>query len=188
MSKIVKADVLKKELDQIYETDKKKLRTNTVLYGHLGEGRWHTHIQPGLVLKAIVDYETKTKVHFPSVYKEFLRNCNGCYLFDILRVSGIGPETYRGLSYEEQVHQAFDLEVMQDLYRRKGTPENHFIFADSLVKNTYYVIDMLNENILEIEYRSKKILKSYKNLEIFFREVILEGKNNIANRIFYEFE
>lgn len=44
------------------------------------------------------------------------------------------------------------------------------------MKNTYYVIDMLNENILEIEYRSKKILKSYKNLEIFFKEVILEEK------------
>lgn len=176
------------ELDSIYGTDKKKLRTSTILYGRLGEGCWHTHVQPGLAQRDIMDYETKIKLTFPSIYKEFLKNYNGCYLFDILRVAGKGPETYRGLSYEEQVHQTFDLEVTQDLYQRKRTPENHFIFADSLVKNTYYVIDKHNENILELDFRSKRVMKSYENLEVFFRAAILEGKDNLVNGISFEFE
>jgi hypothetical protein len=49
------------------------------------------------------------------------------------------------------------------------------------------VIDT-DEKILEIDFRTKKIIKSHEDLKIFFYEILLEGKENIANGMFYEFE
>jgi len=180
-------EFLSRELRELYGEDKKKLQTNTVLYGHLGEGRWHSHLQPPLSLVDINKVEEDFKKEFPAEYKKFLTFYNGCYLFDLLRVAGKGADTYKGLSIEEQVHLAFDIKTMDNLYRRKRTPKNHFIFADSIVKNTYYVIDT-DEKVLEIDKKTKKMIKSHEDLEIFLCEIILEGKENLTKGIFYEFE
>jgi hypothetical protein len=180
-------EFLSLELSELYGEDKKKLRTKTVLYGHLGEGRWHTHLQPPLSKEDINKFEEDLKQELPAEYKKFLTFYNGCYLFDLLRVAGKDADTYKGLSIEEQVHLAFDLKTMDNLYRRKRTPKTHFIFADSIVKNTYYVIDTY-EKILEINFRTNKIIKSHEDLKIFFYEILLEGKENLANGIFYEFD
>ncbi|MBT2695156.1 SMI1/KNR4 family protein [Bacillus sp. ISL-55] len=166
-------EFLSKELSELYGEDKKKLRTKTVLYGHLGEGRWHTHLQPPLSKEDINKFEEDLKQEFPAEYKKFLTFYNGCYLFDILRVAGKDADTYKGLSIEEQVHLAFDLKTMENLYNRKRTPKTYFIFADSIVKNTYYVIDS-GGKVLEIDFGTKKIIKSYENLKIFFCEILLE--------------
>lgn len=178
---------LNQELSELYREDSKKLRTNTVLYGNLQEGRWHTHLQPPLSKKDIINFEEKLKQKFPPFYKKFLTFYNGCYLFDVLRVAGKGVDTYKGLSIEEQVHLAIDLNTMDDLYRRKSTPETHFIFADSIVKNTYYVIDT-DDKILEIDFRTKKVIKTFEDLKIFLYEILIEGKENLANGIYFEFE
>ncbi|WLR54572.1 SMI1/KNR4 family protein [Mesobacillus subterraneus] len=97
------------ELSQLYGEDKKKLRTKTVLYSHIGDGRWHTHIQSPLSKEDINKFEEDLKQELPAEYKKFLTVYNGCYLFDLLRVAGKGADTYKGLSIEEQVYSAFDL-------------------------------------------------------------------------------
>jgi hypothetical protein len=173
-------------LNKMYD-DKKKLKTNTVLYGYLEEGRWHTHLQPPLSNEDITKFEEESKRGFPAEYKEFLAFNNGCYLFDILRIAGKDADTYKGLSIEEEGHLAFDLNTMDNIYRRKRTPTTHFIFADSLVKNAYYVIDS-EMKILEIDFRTKKVVNSYLDLKSFLNEILLEGKRNITNGIYYEFE
>jgi hypothetical protein len=180
-------EFLSVKLNELYGEDKKKLRTKTTLYGHLGEGRWHTHLQPPLSKEDTNKIEEDLKQELPAEYKKFLTYYNGCYLFDLLRVAGKDADTYKGLSIEEQVHLAFNIKTMDDLYRRKRTPKTHFIFADSIVKNAYYVIDT-DEKILEIDFTTKKMIKSYEDLKSFLWEILLEGKENLANGIFYEFK
>ncbi|MBT2733506.1 SMI1/KNR4 family protein [Bacillus sp. ISL-7] len=180
-------EFLSKELSEIYGEDKKRLRTDSIFYGHLGEGRWHSTLQTPLTNESIIQFEKDLKKEFPPQYKKFLSTHNGCYLFDLLRIAGKRPDTYKGLSIEEQNGTPFPLDTMQNLYQRKRTPKTHFIFADSIVKNTYYVIDS-DEKILEIDYRTKKIINSYEDLKIFIDEFIYEGKENLENGIFFEFE
>lgn len=179
-------DFVGQALNKMYD-DKKKLRTNTVLYGYLEEGRWHTHLQPPLSNEEIIRFEDESKRNFPAEYKEFLAFYNGCYLFDILRIAGKDADTYRSLSIEEEVHLAFDLKTLDNIYRRKRTPATHFIFADSLVKNTYYVFDS-EERILEIDVRTKKVIHSYTDFKSFLNEILLEGKRNMINGIYFEFD
>ncbi|KKK38108.1 hypothetical protein WQ57_09815 [Mesobacillus campisalis] len=140
-----------------------------------------------IIKEDINKFEEDLKQELPAEYKKFLTFYNGCYLFDLLRVAGKDADTYKGLSIEEQVHLAFNLKTMDNLYRRKRTPKAYFIFADSIVKNAYYVINT-DEKIIEIDYRTKKIIKSYKDLKSFICEILLEGKENLANGIFYEFK
>ncbi len=179
-------EFVSQSLNKTYD-DKKKLKTNTVLYGYLEEGRWHSHLQPPLSIEDIIKLEEESKRELPAEFKEFLAFHNGCYLFDILRIAGKDADTYKGLSIEEEGHLAFDLNTMDNIYRRKRTPTTHFIFADSLVKNTYYVIDS-EKMILELDVRTKKVTNSYADLKSFLNEILLEGKRNITNGIFYEFE
>ncbi|WP_286228447.1 SMI1/KNR4 family protein [Neobacillus mesonae] len=180
-------EFLSQELNELYGEDKKKLRTNTILYGHLEEGRWHTHLQPPLSSESIAQFEAGLKQEFPPQYKNFLSLYNGCYIFDLLRVAGKEPDTFKGMSIEEQAHSPFPLEYMKDLYLRKRTPKSHFIFADSVVKNTYYVIDV-DSQVLEMDFRTKKIINTYEDLKIFLYEILFEGKENLTNGIYYEFE
>jgi hypothetical protein len=63
----------------------------------------------------------------------------------------------------------------------------HFIFADSYVKNSYFVIDE-EEKILEIDFRTKKTINTYEDLKFLFNEIVNEGKENIAKGIYYEFK
>ncbi len=178
-------DSLAQELNEIYRDEQKKLRTNTVLYGHLGEGRWHSTLQPPLTDEEVQSFEKELDQSSPASYLEFLKAHNGCWLFDLLRVAGKDAETYKGLSVEEQVHLSFNLYDMQDLYRRKRTPADHFIFADSFVKNTYYVINQ-DEQVLEIDFRTKIVIQTFQDFSTFLKEFIREGKKDIAERTYYE--
>jgi hypothetical protein len=110
-------------------------------FRHFGEGRWHSRLQPPLPNESINHFEKDLKQEFPPQYKKFLSFYNGGYLFDLLRVAGKRPDTYKGMSIAEQVNTPFPLDTMQIVYKRKRIPKTHFIFADSIVKNTYYVID-----------------------------------------------
>ncbi|WP_066172578.1 SMI1/KNR4 family protein [Bacillus marinisedimentorum] len=180
-------DFLREEMNEIYRDDQKKLRTNTVLYGHLGEGRWHSTLQPPLTEEEVQRFEKVLDQSFHSSYREFLKAYNGCWLFDLLRIAGKDAETYKGLNSEEQVHLAFNLESMQGLYRKKRTPSDHFIFADSFVKNTYYVIKA-DEQVLEIDFRTKKVIQTFQDFRTFLKEFIREGKKDIEEGTYYEFE
>jgi hypothetical protein len=102
-------EFLVKELDEIYKQNKKILRTKTLLFGHLGEGRWHTHIHPPLTEEEIKQCEEKLKRDLPLIFKEFLLEYNGGWFFDLFRVAGKSPSTYKGLSIEEQSFSACDL-------------------------------------------------------------------------------
>lgn len=108
---------------------------------------------------------------------------NGCYWFEILRIAGKDTNTYKGLSIEEEGHLAFDLSTMDNIYRSKKTLSNYFIFADSLVKNAFYVIDF-DMRILELDFRTKKVVNSYVDLKSFLNEILKEGKRNITDGIY----
>ncbi|MED4213464.1 hypothetical protein [Priestia megaterium] len=95
-------------------------------------------------------------------------------------------ESYKGLTIEEQVRSTVDVEDIQEIHLRKRTPKEHFIFADSLVKNTYYVMDK-DEKVLEVDCKTKKVTESYDTLKDFIVQIIQEGKDNIANEIYFEF-
>lgn len=123
----------------------------------------------------------------PLIFKEFLLEYNGGWFFDLFRVAGKSPSTYKGLSIEEQSFSACDLGDLDYMYRRKRTPLTHFIFADSYVKNSYFVIDE-EEKILEIDFRTKKTINTYEDLKFLFNEIVNEGKENIANATYYEFK
>lgn len=97
---------LSDELSELYGNDKKKLRTNSVDYGDLGEGRWHSNLQPPLSNELINQFETGLKQEFPT----------------------------------------------------------------------------------HIDFRTKKIIKSYLNLKTLLSEILQEGKENMANGIYFEFE
>jgi len=178
-------EFLEEEIKNIYQDDNKKLRTQTVMYGKL-EHRWHTYLYPGLTTEEIKEFESRVGNTFPSAYREFLSFYNGCYLFDLLRMGGKELETYKGLTIEEQLCSAVDVEDIQEIHLRKRTPKEHFIFADSLVKNTYYVMDK-DEKVLEVDYKTKKVTESYDTLKDFIMQIIQEGKDNIANEIYFEF-
>ncbi|MGA4719732.1 SMI1/KNR4 family protein [Fictibacillus nanhaiensis] len=165
----------------------KKLKTNTHLYGYMEEGRWHTHLQPPLSNETIIQFEQQSGRKFPSEYRELLTFHNGCYLFNLLRLAGKEPATYKGLSIEEEDYSAFDLNTMDRLYRNKRTPTNHFIFADSLFKHAYYVIDG-DVKILEIDVKTKKVIQTYTDLKTFLKEILMEGNNHLTNDIYVEFE
>lgn len=176
---------IKQEIEDIYKEDHKRLRTKTVLYGQI-ERRWHTYLHPGLTAEEIDQFEARTGTRFPSAYKEFLTFYNGCYLFDLLRMGGRELESYKGLSIEETTRSTVDVQDIQGIYLRKRTPKDHFIFADSLVHNSYYVIDS-NENVLEIDFRTKKAIKTFSTLKDFIVEVIKEGKKNLEDEVYFEF-
>ncbi|MEM4992543.1 SMI1/KNR4 family protein [Priestia sp. SB1] len=176
---------IKQEIENVYKDDYKRLRTKTVLYGAL-EGRWHTQLHPGLTTDEIKQFEARTGTQFPLAYKEFLTFYNGCYLFDLLRMGGKELDSYKGLSIEETTRSTVDVQDIQEIHLRKRTPKNHFIFADSLVYNSYYVIDS-NENVLEIDFRTKKVVKTFRTLKEFIVEVIKEGKKNLKDEVYFEF-
>jgi hypothetical protein len=178
-------EFLEEEIKNIYQDDNKKLRTQTVMYGKL-EHRWHTYLHPGLTTEEIKEFESRVGNSFPSAYREFLSVYNGCYLFDLLRMGGKELESYKGLTIEEQVRSTVDVEDIQEIHLRKRTPKEHFIFADSLVKNTYYVMDK-DEKVLEVDCKTKKVTESYDTLKDFIIQIIQEGKDNIANEIHFEF-
>ncbi|MDD9784647.1 SMI1/KNR4 family protein [Priestia megaterium] len=178
-------EFLEEEIKKIYQDDNKKLRTQTVLYGEI-EGSWHTHLHPGLTQEEIEKFELRVGRNFPVTYKEFLSSYNGCYLFDLLRMGGRELDSYKGLTIEEQVRSTVDVQDIQEIHLRKRTPKEHFIFADSLVKNAYYVMDK-DEKVLEVDFRTKKVIENYDTLKDFIVQIIQEGKDNIANEIYFEF-
>ena len=129
-----------RKLNEIYNDDFKKLRTGTILYGHLYEGRYQTHINGPLTLEEIEEFE-QDRGHFPNDYKEMLQHFNGLYLFDLIDIAGKTRESMRGLSIEEQVHEPGDLEnLMPDLKANQRLPENSFAFASSMITDTFYVM------------------------------------------------
>ncbi|WP_456363515.1 SMI1/KNR4 family protein [Priestia aryabhattai] len=178
-------EFLEQQIKVIYKEDYKRLRTKTVLYGEI-EGRWHTYLHLGLTADEIDQFEARTGTRFPLAYKEFLAYYNGCYLFDLLRMGGKELESYKGLSIEETTRSTVDLQDIQEMYLRKRTPKEHFIFADSLVHNTYYVFDS-SENVLEVDFRTKKVKRNRGTLGEFLLEIIEEGKENLKNEVFFEF-
>lgn len=177
---------LKHTLEKIYKSDRKKLRTGTVLFGHLDEGRWHTDLQPPLEIKRIEELEKELEKPIPLSYKELLTNFNGCYLFDILRIAG-KVDSYKGMSIEEEDHQPFPIEEMQRLYDRKKNPKDWFVFADSMVFGCFFAIDK-DGQILQINTRPIKIEKAFDNMQAFLREGLEKGLDNMKNNVWYEFE
>ncbi|MGF9891212.1 SMI1/KNR4 family protein [Priestia megaterium] len=179
-------EFIKQEIEDIYKEDHKQLRTKTVLYGEI-EGRWHTHLHPGLTVDEIDQFEVRTGIHFPIAYKEFLAYYNGCYLFDLLRMGGKELDSYKGLSIEETTRSTVDVQDIREIHLRKRTPKDHFIFADSMVHNVYYVMDS-NENVLEVDFRTKKVNENLGTLKQFLLKIIEEGKENLKNEVYFEFK
>ncbi|WP_203289878.1 SMI1/KNR4 family protein [Metabacillus sp. cB07] len=179
-------ETIKNEILAIYGGSYKNLRNKTMLLGELDEGRWHTALQPPLTVSEIARFEEQMQTVFPFQYKECLFFTNGCWFFDLLRIAGKAPDTYRGMSEEEESFSPFPLEDLQQLYKRKRTPPDHFIFADSFVKQAYYAIDSTGD-VHEVSYKTKRTIRSFYSLEQLLRSVVEEGKEQIENDLYYEF-
>ncbi|MGX1194636.1 SMI1/KNR4 family protein [Metabacillus sp. SLBN-84] len=177
---------IKNELPAIYSGNHKKLRNGTMLFGELDEGRWHTSLQPPLTGSEIALFEEQVQTVFPSQYKEFLSFTNGCWLLDLIRIAGKAPDTYRGMSEEEESYSPFPLADMQGLYKRKTTPPDHFIFADSFVKQVYYTINS-SGYVHEVSYKTKKTLRTFDSIGLLLQSILEEGKEQIENDLSYEF-
>ncbi len=172
-------------LDTLYQSNKKKLRTGTILFGFIEDGeRWHTHLQKPLSNEEVDNLERKLDRPFPKGYRTLLTHFNGCYLFDLVRIAG-NVESYRGMSVEEQNYQPFPIETMQQLYERKRNPEDWFIFADSLVWECFFVMNK-QEKILQVSRRGKT-MKTFDNMEDFLKKCMEAGKYNLEHDIWYEF-
>ncbi|WP_051865072.1 SMI1/KNR4 family protein [Metabacillus indicus] len=179
-------ETIKNEIVGIYAGSHKKLRNGTTLFGELDEGRWHTYLLHPLTSSEIARFEEQMQTVFPSQYKDCLSFTNGCWLFDLLRIAGKAPDTYRGMSEEEESFSPFPLEDLQQLYKRKRTPPDHFIFADSFVKQAYYAIDS-SGHVHEVSYKTKKTVRSFDSIPQLLQSIVEEGKEQIENDLYYEF-
>lgn len=45
-----------------------------------------------------------------------------------------------------------------------------------------------DENVLEVDCKTKKVIESYDTLKDFIVQIVQEGKDNIANEIYFEFK
>ncbi|MEM5016836.1 SMI1/KNR4 family protein [Metabacillus indicus] len=179
-------ETIQNEILAIYGGSHKKLRNMTMLLGEIDETRWHTALQPPLTCCEIARFEEQMQTVFPSQYKDCLSFTNGCWLFDLLRMAGKAPDTYRGMSEEEESHSPFPLEDLQRLYKRKSTPPDHFIFADSFVKGAYYAIDS-SGHVHEVSYKTKKTVRIFDSIPQLLQSIVEEGKEQIENDLYYEF-
>lgn len=179
-------ETIKNEIAAIYWGSYKNLRNKTMLFGELDGGRWHTALQPPLTGSEIARFEEQLETVFPSQYKECLSFTNGCWLFDLIRIAGKAPDTYRGMSEEEESYSPFPLEDLQQLYKRKRTPADHFIFADSFVKQAYYAIDSTGY-VHEVPCKTIKAVRTFNSITQLLQSIVEEGKEQIKNGIYYEF-
>lgn len=169
----------------MYKDDKKKLRTGTTLYGELYDPRWQTHIQKPLTLEELNEFENEYG-GLPNQYKELLRLTNGCYLFDLIRVAG-KQNSFRGMSIAERVFQPCSLKDLQVYVRNKKTSENLFIFADSLVRDSFFAFNEAGY-IVEKNSRNLKTINSYATLEEILDEIFVAGKEMVEKNEYIEFE
>ena len=176
-----------RQLNEIYKDDFKKLRTGTILYGHLYEGRYQTCINRPLTLEEIEGFE-QAKGHFPNNYKEMLQHFNGLYLFDLIHIAGKTRESMRGLSIEEQVHEPADLEhLMPDLKANQRLPENSFAFASSMITDTFYVMKE-DGQVLVLDYKKLHVVQEFSSLEQLLDGIFEQGKMMVEKGEYLEFE
>ena len=173
------------KIDQLYKSDRKKLRTGTILYGNLYEDRWQTHIQKPLAPEELNSLETEIG-NLPDDFKEFLLTANGCYLFDILRVGG-KQDGYKGMSIEEQIHQPISFRNIPPYSRNSKRIGDLFVFADSMVTGTFFAYNKGGQ-ILQLELRNFKQLDTYQTFIDLLEAVYEEGKKLVLNKDYLEFE
>jgi hypothetical protein len=79
------------------------------------------------------------------------------------------------MSLEEQIFQPFNLKDFHLLHKAKKIPSTYFIFADSLYLGMVYVLDE-NEGVLEINYRTKKVVRKIGSMDDFIKEMLEKGQ------------
>lgn len=173
------------KIDQLYNSDRKKLRTGTILYGNLYEDRWQTHIQKPLNLEGLNSLETEIG-NLPDDFKEFLLTSNGCYLFDILRVAG-KQDGYKGMTIEEQIHQPISFRNIPPYSRNRERLDSLLVFADSMATGTFFAYNR-EDKILQMDMRSFTPLKTYQSLLVLLEEVYEEGEILVKNKDYLGFE
>jgi hypothetical protein len=176
---------LLQKIDQLYNSDRKKLRTGTTLYGNLYEDRWQTHIQKPLNPEELNSLDTEIG-NLPDDFKEFLLTSNGCYLFDILRVAG-KQDGYKGMTIEEQIHQPISFRNISPYSRNRKRLDGLFVFADSMATGTFYAYNR-EGLILQLDMRSFKPVVTYQTLMELLEGVYVEGKRLVINKDYLEFE
>ncbi len=172
------------ELNHLYKDDRKLLRTGTIIFGHLYEDRWQTHIQRPLDNQEIKELEEEYGV-LPNEYKEFLSITNGCYLFDLLRIAG-KQDGYKGMSREEQTFQPISLRNIEPYLGKKELPTHLFVFADSMIKDRFYAFNQ-NGHVLEINERNLKTAATYPSLEELLKDIYAQGKEMVLRKEYIEF-
>lgn len=173
------------KIDKLYQDDRKKLRTGTILYGNLYEDRWQTHIQKPLTFEELHSLEEEIG-NVPDDFKEFLLTSNGRYLFDILRVAG-KQDGYKGMTIEEQIHQPISFQNIPPYLRDRKRLDGLFVFADSMATGTFFVYNGEGQ-ILQMDMRSFKPIDSYPNLMELLEEVFKEGERLVLNKDYLDFD
>jgi len=173
------------QIKNLYKNDMKKLRTGTILFGHLFDSRWQTRIQSPLTDEEILELERKFGI-LPIPYKEFLLATNGGYLFDLISIAG-KQDGYRGMSHEEMVNQPIPLNrIISPSIRQKTAEEGLFIFAKSMVNDSFFALDP-NEKVIEINYNKLKIVQEFNSLENLLNEIFIEGKKLVEDGEYIDF-
>lgn len=172
------------EIEQLYNTDYKKIRNGTKLYGHLFDDRWQTHIYKPLSLDDIKILEEEYG-ELPNTYKELLQTMNGCYLFDLIQIAG-KREISKGMSREEQIRQPSSLRDIKPYLGKKKLAEGLLVFASSMVSDSFFAFNK-DENVLQIGYKKLDIIKVYESLHELLKEIMLEGAEMVKNGEYIDF-
>jgi hypothetical protein len=174
------------EVGKLYKDDKKKLRTGTTLYGHLFDNRWQTKIHCPLTGEDVTILENEFGT-LPNDYKELLQVTNGCYLFDLINIAG-KQDGYKGLSHEEMVNTPSPIRRIVPLsIWEKANKNNLFVFATSMVNESFYVVDSLSGKVQEIKFKRSRTVQEYKNLEELLYKILEEGKELVESGTYIDF-
>ncbi|MBW0933480.1 SMI1/KNR4 family protein [Priestia megaterium] len=161
----------------VIEKDKihgfKKMSNGTLLIRRMTEIRedyWMHRIFHSLSEQEINSFEKDSNLKFPDVYKDFLKECNGIFLYGGLVYIYGKAYLKKGMSREEQMFQPYDL-IEENEDPPCDIPENLFYFGGT--PKTIFSLDRDNQ-VLEMRRKSGKVLKKWNNVEYWLSEMLLK--------------
>ncbi|WDF02371.1 hypothetical protein PQ477_12645 [Shouchella hunanensis] len=180
-------------LHSIYNEDKKKLRTEAILFGEKEDDLgWHSTASLGLSIEELNTLETSVSSYqgeMPLDYKNFLKQTNGAYLFDLIHIAGL-ERNYKNLSYHEETHEPRYLNELVRLIslEKKGPTrlKDYYFFGESFINGTVFAFDK-EEKVIEFKEGSLRKIREFNNLDALLEQVFKVGKEHYENRMFIDF-
>jgi SMI1-KNR4 cell-wall len=155
---------LMKILEECKPLGHKKMKNGTLLIGLNTEIRndyWLHRLFTPLTNDSIISIEKESNLTFPSVYKTFLREYNGVFLFGGYFYIYGKSFLEKGMSREEQLYQPYDL-IEENEDPPLNIPDHLFYFGGS--PNAIYVLDN-NENVMKLNRKSGKLIGKWETFK-----------------------